>query len=309
MPTPSPKHPNTIAIIQARMASSRLPGKVLREIGGRSTLGWVVERARRATTLDSVVVATTTHAEDDAVVEYCAAQDYPLARGSHHDVLDRYVQTARAHKAEIVVRITADCPLIDPGLIDKTTDLVTGNHHFAANRLPPPWGRTLPIGLDVEVCTMETLERAWREANETHHREHVMPYFYEDVDPSSLQPAREKTNPGTWYVKQGASPKGFRVALLHHAPDYGHHRWTVDTPEDLTLVREIVRHFDDDRFTWRDVVHALEREPELVEINARVAHKDHRSIDERDEMIEKEKRDQGGELRFTDRHPTSQGDH
>ena len=263
------------------MASSRLPGKVLAEIDDRPMLAWVVARARRAGQVDSVVVATTTDPSDDPIADFCIQQDYPHTRGSVHDVLDRYVQTARAHHADVIVRITADCPLLDPELVDDAVQQLLGEDRaprfdFVANRLPPPWGRTYPIGLDVEVFTMQALEQAWREAEQKHQREHVTPYFYEGVPVESLRFANNQAP-----VAVGTSPRGFRVALLHHHTDLGHHRWTVDTPQDLKLVRAIVSHFPNDTFTWQDILSLLEREPALLQINAQVQHKTHLDVDNR----------------------------
>ncbi len=283
----------TVAIIQARMASTRLPGKVLLDIAGQPMLVRVVERSRRAQTLDQVVVATTTDPSDDPIAALCAERGYPCTRGSQHDVLDRYYQTARRYQADIIVRLTADCPVMDPDLIDETVRALfgtnallehseTGNHEaqivfdFAANRLPPPWGRSYPIGLDIEVCTFAALERAWAEAAQPYQREHVMPYLYEDersVHFSSLQliPPHPQAPPGF-----------FRVLHLHHIPDYGTLRWTVDTAEDLELVRAIFSRFPGrDDFSWREVLALFEREPELAALNAGVRHKGYTDVDER----------------------------
>ena len=262
--------PRIIAIVQARMASSRLPGKVLLDLAGEPMLARVVERARRAKTVDEVVVATTADPEDDAVAQFCERRGYPCYRGSQFDVLDRYYQAAKQAGADVVVRITADCLLMDPSLIDKTVlalfRLQPGNtlaagaqpaFDFAANRLPPPWGRTYPIGLDVEVCTFAALERAWKEAEQPYQREHVMPYLYEE---------------------EGR----FRVALVNHEKDYGSLRWTVDTPEDLHLLHEIYSRLpDSESFTWLDVLEVWQQEPELAEINASVQHKKMSDVDER----------------------------
>jgi spore coat polysaccharide biosynthesis protein SpsF len=258
--------PRTIAIIQARMGATRLPGKVLHDIAGQPMLVRVVERTRRASLLDGFVVATTTEVQDDALYELCRERGYPYYRGEQQDVLDRYYQAARQTSADIIVRITADCPVIDPLLINETVQLVTGHYSlvtdhfdFAANRLPPPWGRTYPIGLDVEACTFAALERAWQEATEPHQREHVMPYLYEGVN---LKPA-------TCNLQLGTSPRGFRVALLNHDPDYGALRWTVDTPEDLELIRQVYTRFGGrDDFGWREILALFEREPELAKLNA-----------------------------------------
>lgn len=267
----------TVAIIQARMGSSRLPGKVLQTIGGKPMLAWVLERACRAKTLDEVVLATTDHPSDDPVAAFCAAQGYTYTRGSQFDVLDRYYQAAKQHSADIVVRVTGDCPFVDPVLIDQTvTHLLTEKLDFAANRLPPPWGRTYPIGLDVEVVTMAKLETAWRMTTEKHHREHVMPFFYEDADPDDLQAHPNSTQSGFTIT-----PKNYRVGLLHHTPDHGHMRWTVDTPEDLELARTIATHFPDDTFPWQDVVALFEQYPKLANVNAHIQHRTAQDVDER----------------------------
>ncbi len=280
----------TIAIIQARMASSRLPDKVLLDLGGRPMLAWVVERTRRAQTVDEVVVATTLDPSDDPVFEFCKQHGYRVGRGSAHDVLDRYYQVAKHFQADIVVRITADCPLIDPALIDEAVRLLfsrTGSlelrarlaathFDFVANRLPPPWGRTYPIGLDTEVFTFAALEKAWKMALAKHQREHVTPYFYEGTPIDQLK----YSVPGSPY-SSAMTPDGQHIALLHHTPDYGHLRWTVDTPEDLHLLREIVSRFPDDRFTWQDVLALVQNEPALTQINAQVRHKSHLDVDPR----------------------------
>jgi spore coat polysaccharide biosynthesis protein SpsF len=267
--------PKTIAIIQARMGATRLPGKVLHDIAGQPMLVRVVERARRASQLDGFVVATTTEVQDDAVAELCWERGFPCFRGDPQDVLDRYYQAARQTGAEVIVRITADCPVIDPLLIDETVQLVTGHcslvtdhFDFSANRLPPPWGRTYPIGLDVEACTFAALERAWQEANQPYQREHVMPYLYEGVN---LQPATCNLQLATRNLQIGVSPHGFHVASLNHDPDYGALRWTVDTPEDMELIRQVYARFGgSDDFSWRDILALFEREPELAKLNASI---------------------------------------
>jgi spore coat polysaccharide biosynthesis protein SpsF len=266
------KTPHTVAIIQARMGSSRLPGKVLLDIEGQPMLRRVVERARRAKTIDQVVVATTTEPDDDPVAAFCDARGYPVYRGSLHDVLDRYYQAARWAGAETVVRITADCPLIDPDVVDRTVDAfrgaalphlqclnpdLPGSYAFCANRLPPPWGRTYPIGLDTEVCSFQNLETIWKEAQEPHQREHVMPYFYDHQE-------------------------RFKILLVHHEMNYDSLRLTVDTAQDLELIRQVFARFPGrEDFSWLEVVALLEREPGLLAINAQVQHKHYRQVDER----------------------------
>lgn len=266
----------TVAIIQGRMSSSRLPGKILLDIAGKPMIQHVIERAKRARTLDAVTVATTTDPSDDPVAAFAASKGIPFTRGSLHDVLDRYYQAAKSHQADVIVRITADCPLIDPDVIDQTVKLITDNWplktDFSCNRLPPPFTRSFPIGLDVEVCTFAALECAWKESTETFQREHVMPFLYEGTNLAL----------DTSHVARGTSPRGFQIAQLHHTPDYGSLRWTVDTPEDLTFIREIFARLNGKpNFTWYDVLEIVQKNPELAEINAGIRHKTMTETDHR----------------------------
>jgi len=262
-----------IAIIQARMGSSRLPGKVLLDIAREPMLTRVIARTSRAATVDGVLMATTTDASDDPVAASCDSMGVPCTRGSLHDVLDRYYQAAKQASADIVVRITADCPVIDPDLVDDCVNaLVSGSFDFSCNRLPPPFTRTYPIGLDTEVCTFVALEKAWKESEETFHREHVMPYLYEGVE---LSAASDQLSTGT-------SPRGFKIAQLHNTVDYGSYRWTVDTPEDLEFMRQVYARFEGrDDFSWIEVLDLVHAEPDLMKINAGIKHKTLKEIDER----------------------------
>jgi len=275
-----------VAIIQARMASSRLPGKVLMDLAGTPMLGRVVAGTRRARSVEAVVVATTDEPSDDPIVEYCEASRIDVVRGSHFDVLDRYYAAAQAMQAGIVIRITADCPLIDPGLIDATVGALLGKadapggssgrqaaaFDFAANRLPPPWRRSYPIGLDTEACTFAALATAWREAKQPLEREHVMPFLYEGVQ---LRQAEAS-------LSSGISSHGFRVAVLNHSEDLGYLRLTVDTGDDLEFVRRVLEHLGDlATYSWLEVVELLKAHPELAEINASVKHKTLWDVDAR----------------------------
>ena len=253
-----PRQPGVVAIIQARMGSSRLPGKVLKDIGGKPMLQRVVVRARRARSLGRVVVATTTDPGDDLLADFCRRQGFPVFRGHPYDVLDRYYQAAKYFDAEIIVRLTADCPVIEPREIDRTVlAFLDARVDFAANRLPPPWHRTTPIGMDTEVVTFQALERAWREADAKYAREHVMPYLYEE-------------------------PGRFETLLVDHDPDWGSLRLTVDTPEDLEMVREVFAHFGNtNEFSMDEMVTLLESHPELSELNAAVKHKSYNDVDDR----------------------------
>jgi spore coat polysaccharide biosynthesis protein SpsF len=265
--------PRVVAIIQGRMSSSRLPGKILADIAGQPMLQRVFIRTSRAATVTETIFATTTDPSDDPVAEYCDFSGIPFTRGNLYDVLDRYYQAAQQAKADVVVRVTADCPVIDPALIDDVVNtLLEGQYDFAANRLPPPFERTYPIGLDVEVCTFVGLEKARQESTETFHREHVMPYFYEGVELSAV--SRQ--------LSEGISPRGFKIALLNHITDFGDYRWTVDTPEDLEFMRQVYSHFDGrDNFSWKEVLELVHHNPELMQINANIKHKTLKDIDTR----------------------------
>jgi len=237
-----------VAIIQARMGSTRLPGKVLLDLAGEPVLARVVNRTQRATTLDEIVIATTTESRDEAIVELCSSRGWAHFRGSEDDVLDRYYQAAKKHHADIVVRITSDCPLIEPEIIDKVVQEFLERQpevDYASNTWPQ---RTFPRGLDTEVMRIDVLERAWREDHNPAWREHVTPYIYRN-------------------------PDRFRLHNVINPVDYSAMRWTVDTPEDLAFVRRIYDYFGHDRFSWREVLKVLEEHPEWMEINRHVQQK------------------------------------
>ena len=235
-----------VAIVQARMGSTRLPGKVLMDLGGETVLGRVVRRLRRAALVDEIVIATTDSVVDDAIVRECQRLTVPFFRGSENDVLDRYYHAALGCLAEVVVRVTSDCPLIDPDLVDETIRVFQERHaDYASNVFP----RTYPRGLDTEVFTMVALGRNWREAHQPHQREHVTPYFYEH-------------------------PEIFRLTSLRGRTDYSQYRWTLDTAADLELLRAIYVRLDNrDDFGWREAIEVMEREPELAELNSHVVQK------------------------------------
>jgi len=267
------KSQRTIAILQARMGSSRLPGKVLLDIAGQPMLARVVQRVRHAHLLDEVVVATTQDSSDDPLADYCRKQNIPCMRGSQFDVLDRFHQAAQQQKADIVVRITADCPVIDPLLIDEAMLIFKGSLvDFAANRLPPPYTRSYPIGLDIEICTFNALQRAWQEADQPYQREHVMPYLYEEVELDVKSPTRS----------EGSSRHGFKVLQLNHVPDLGSLRWTVDTAADLEFICQVFAHFEGrDDFSWLEMLALVQTHPELSRLNDEVRHKSLHEVDER----------------------------
>ena len=254
-----------VCIIQARMSSNRLPGKVLKDICGYPMLHWVVSRAAEAKLVDELIIATTKDNSDDPIVEWCSEHDIKYFRGDAFDVLNRYYQTAKYYQAEVIVRLTADCPLIDPVLMDEVIAVFFNKGvDFAANRLPPPYKRTYPIGLDIEVASYSALERAWSQARLPFEREHVMPYLYSVKD-------------------------RFLTFILDAEKNYGDRRWTVDVPEDLEFIRALLNILKCRiNFSWREVLQTLEENPELENINADITHKSFRDVDNR-ATIESEK--------------------
>jgi len=237
-----------VAIIQARISSTRLPGKVMLDLAGEPLLTRVINRVQRAKTLNQLIVATTTEPADRAIIELAATRSWAYFLGRENDVLDRYYQAAIQHQANVVVRITSDCPLIEPEIIDRVVKEFFERQpelDYASNVLPR---RTFPRGLDTEVIRFEALEKAWREDNNPEWREHVTPYIY-------------------------YHPEKFRIHNVVNNKDYSSFRWTVDTPEDLAFVRQIYDYFGQDYFSWMDVLHVLEKYPEWQEINRCVEQK------------------------------------
>jgi len=241
------KNIKIVAIIQARMGATRLRGKVLSDLAGQTMLARVVNRSRRAKGLDAVMIATTTQPADDAIVHLCHERGWFFFRGSEEDVLDRYYRAALTYGADVVVRVTSDCPLIEPELIDSlvTTFLL---HRpplaYLSNTLVP----TFPRGLDVEVMSFNALKRAWQEDDNPAWREHVTPYIWRQ-------------------------PDKFKICNVTNDKDYSYMRWTVDTAEDLAFVRKVYGHFKNDTFSWREVLELLKEHPKWLEINRDVQYK------------------------------------
>lgn len=235
-----------VAIIQARMGSTRLPGKVMRNICGRTMLARVVQRASHSKLIDQIVIATTAKVSDNPVVAECDHLNVSVFRGDEQDVLDRYYQAATAYDAEAIVRITSDCPLIEPEVVDQAIRAFLNEHpDYASNTLEV----TYPRGLDAEVMTMEALTKAWQKATEPYQRIHVTPYIYQ--------------NPGQ-----------FKLFSIMNEADYSYYRWTVDTQDDLDFVRAVYSRLGTiDTFTWKDVLSILEKEPALTEINSHIRQK------------------------------------
>jgi spore coat polysaccharide biosynthesis protein SpsF len=230
-----------VAIIQARMGSTRLPGKVLKDLAGDTVLARVVNRTRRATLLDNVVVATSVLPADDAIVKECDRLGVTWFRGDEVDVLDRYYRAAVKHSADLIVRVTSDCPLIDPDLIDEHVSRLRSRWaevDFVTNMVK----QTFPLGLAVEAMPADVLARMKRMSQSDTLKEHVTTLAY-------------------------IEPGWFQVDHILHAVDRSHLRWTVDTQKDLELVRLIFKHFSHDRFSWEDVLPVLEQHPTWSAIN------------------------------------------
>ena len=234
----------TVAIVQARMGSTRLPGKVLMDVAGVPMLARVVTRLGQAKSLDGAIVATSTDVADDAIAGFCSERGWACFRGNLTDVLDRYYRAAQGVGADRIVRITADCPLIDPAVVDRVVAALAAAD-YSSNVVPV---RTFPRGLDVEAFTFAALERVWRDDADPASREHVTPYICRH-------------------------PETFRIIGVEHDVDQSHHRWTVDTAEDLDLVRCIYGHFGRDDSAWKDVLPLFDQHPEWVAINRHVEQK------------------------------------
>jgi len=235
-----------VAIIQARMGSTRLPGKVLKDLGGATVLARTVNRLKLAGELDEIVVATTVEPADDAIVEEADRLGVSSFRGSESDVLDRYYQAALAAEATAVVRVTSDCPLVDPRVTDEVISaFARETADYASNTLI----RTYPRGMDVEVIRMDALARACREAREPYQRAHVTPYVYQN-------------------------PDVFKLLSLTADADYSDHRWTVDTPEDLEFVRAVYSLAGwRENVSWKELLEIVSLSPELSQLNRHVRQK------------------------------------
>lgn len=233
-----------VAIIQARMTSRRLPGKVMADLCGDPLLVKLIQRVKRARRIDQLVVATTDNASDDTIVSCCRDLGVDVFRGSEADVLSRFKDAAREFDADIVTRLTADCPMLDPALIDHTIETyLTTDCDYASNCKQ----RTYPDGLDVEVFSSDALERAAREASEPWLREHVTPYVRGVA---------------------GRPSGGFRTVDVLHDADFSHIRWTVDTSEDMKIARRYFARLGD-HFNWQEALALATSQPDLLVISDR----------------------------------------
>lgn len=234
-----------VALVQARMNSERLPGKVLLDIAGQSMLERVVVRLREAQLIDEIIVATTANAADDAIVTACDALGVSVSRGSEDDVLGRFANAIRQREPAACVRVSADSPFVDPEVCDMVIRRFMEADppvDYASNKLQP----SFPLGLDVEVFSRGALMRADRDAREPFERSHVTVFMYQH-------------------------PALFRLLPVTNDVDLHEMRWTVDTPDDLAFAREVFTRFDGrNDFSWREVVSLVEREPRIAGLNRHV---------------------------------------
>lgn len=238
-----------ILILQARMGATRLPGKIFKEVLDKPLLAYELERLRRVKKVNEIVIATTTNPKDQPVVDFCHLEQVPLFRGSEEDVLDRYYQAAKSFNADVVIRVSGDCPLIDPEIIDQVIDFYFANYpkyQYVSNTLE----RTYPRGLDVEIFSFNALEKAAKEAKRPEEREHVTLYIYRH-------------------------PEMFSLGNVPYSSNESHHRWTVDTPEDYQLIAKILEAIYPEKpnFTTQNILELLKMHPEWNEINSHIQQK------------------------------------
>ena len=227
----------TVAIIQARMGSSRMPGKIFSDLSGRPVLAWVLDAAHATLGVDALWIATSVEPADDEVAIWCQSNGIPVHRGSEHDVLGRYIGAIDASGAEVVVRITADCPFLDPAVIAQTIRLrAVTCADYVSNIDPPTW----PDGLDCEVIKSTALRVAAQEATRAAQREHVTPFIRNNRARFSSE------------------------TLIAPLPGLAKERWTLDTPSDLEFLRAVASRLPAGRApSFLDVLDVLDRHPNL----------------------------------------------
>ncbi len=237
-----------IAILQARMGSSRLHGKVLLKIKGKTLLELYLDRVKQSSLIDKIIIATTTKSPDDAIWQLAVNLGVDCFRGSEDDLLDRFWQCAKKYKADVVVRFTADDPFVDHQVIDRGIGIFNENQvDFVTNHFEP----TYPEGLDIEVYSIDALERSWREAKLRSEREHVFPYIQNHQNL-------------------------FNIINFRQDSDYSHLRWTIDHDCDFEMTKIIYDYLYDDKpiFLQNDILSLLEKHPEIAEMNSHINRKE-----------------------------------
>lgn len=226
-------------ILQARMGSTRLPGKVLKPINNHPLLWYTITRLKKVKHECMIILATTDGEKDKELIKFAQSMKIKTFAGSENDVLDRFYQAAKLFKPDIIIRITGDCPLIDPVVIDKCIDVfLSGKYDYVSNAHPP----TYPDGLDTEILSMKVLEKIWTIAKKKSEREHVTPYIY-------------------------THPDEFKIFNVVNEKDLSSYRLTVDEQEDFELIATIIQHFGNKDFSTNEVIDFLEEHKKLLEIN------------------------------------------
>lgn len=244
-----PSKMNTSIIIQARMGSTRLPGKTLKEILGKPMISYQLERLKRCRLVDSIIVATTNHPLDRMIIDYCKNNQILFFVGNENNVLQRYYQAAKEYNVDLIVRVTADCPLIDPELIDSMIDLYLkykGQYEYVSNVIE----RSFPRGLDAEILSFTCLEKITRYAITEEELEHVTLYLLDHPDRFNLYSFKQKQDDSSY-------------------------RWTVDTEEDFNLIKFIIEHLypQNSDFTTTDILNLYKKFPKLKEMNIHIKQK------------------------------------
>lgn len=238
-----------VCIVQARIGSTRLPGKVLKKICGKTVLEHDIDRLRKIKNIDEIIIATTILEKDNAIVKECERLGVKYFTGSEEDVLSRYYYAAKENNADIVVRVTSDCPLIDSGVSEKIIQYYLDNinkYDYVSNTIE----RTYPRGLDTEVFSLKALEKAFNESKLQRDREHVTPYIWSNSDI-------------------------FKLYHYKNDKDYSELRWTLDTKEDYRLISSIYENFRNEKcFSMHEIIKLLERNPEIKYINRYVQQKE-----------------------------------
>lgn len=239
---------NKVVIVQARIGSTRLPGKIFKPLAGKPMLWHVVNRLSYSKVIDKIIIATTTLPEDDQVEKFCCENNISFYRGSSNDVLSRYYEAAKLYEADFIIRVTSDCPVIDPFIIDSM--LLNFINEVHIDYLSNSIQRTFPRGLDAEIFTFSALEKTFNEAKLDYEHEHVTPYIYH--------------NPDRFIIKNFANEV-----------DLSFNRWTVDTIEDLKLIEEIYNSLyqKDKIFSFNEILQLIKTRPELAKINQDIKQK------------------------------------
>jgi spore coat polysaccharide biosynthesis protein SpsF (cytidylyltransferase family) len=252
-------------IVQARMGSSRLPGKVMKKIGDKFLLDYVLEQLKSSKNIEKIIVATTTLTSDDIICKYVSSKNIKFFRGSSDDVLDRYYQCAKKFTVDTIVRITADNPLIDPNIIDRVINEFSNKKvDYITNTLD----RTFPYGTEVEIFSFKSLEKAWKNAIKPSEREHVTPFIR---DPKNK----------------------FILMNIKHSENHSYLRYTVDRMSDLKLVKEIIKNISTRPIVIQDIIKLYKQKPEIFEINKNIKHDGYESSLKKDNQYFKSQETNG----------------